>query len=224
MGDLYYADLLDRKDLKFDLEHLNFDHIDLQLRAMRIRADHINYYSNMIKNIEYEKLINVNLDKKYIIQNQTTDQREFVIRFLNLIKSLNNNICLYFNNNNIPYLRSSNTSINWTKNKIRCSLYRKNIDILHYRHTTWNKQTKDNIEYMIGLNFSYNLYDKLDVLFHADTTKILRKNRIVRVYSAEYIKKLFSYFYSKDELHSITQKLNILKDISGIIHSYCFLD
>jgi hypothetical protein len=104
MGDLYYADLLDRKDIKFDLEHLNFDHIDLQLRAMRIRADHINYYSNMIKNIEYEKLINVNLDKKYIIQNQTADQREFVIRFLNLIKSLNNNICLYFNNNNIPYL------------------------------------------------------------------------------------------------------------------------
>jgi hypothetical protein len=117
----------------------------------------------MIKNIEYEKLINVNLDKKYIIQNQTADQREFVIRFLNLIKSLNNNICLYFNNNNIPYLRTSNSSIDWTKNKI------------------------------------------------------------VRVYSAEYIKKLFSYFYSKDELHNITQKLNIPKDISGIIHSYCLL-
>jgi hypothetical protein len=168
----------------------------------------------MIKNIEYEKLINVNLDKKYIIQNQTADQREFVIRFLNLIKSLNNNICLYFNNNNIPYLQmyrleGSNSSIDWTKNKIRCSLYRQN---------------KGNIEHMISLNFSYDLYDKLDVLFHADTTKILRKNKIVRVYSAEYIKKLFSYFYSKDELHSITQKLNIPKDISGIIHSYCLLD
>jgi hypothetical protein len=77
---------------------------------------------------------------------------------------------------------------------------------------------------MIGLNFSYKLYDKLDVLFHADTTKILRKNKIVRVYSVEYIKKLFSYFYSNDELHNITQKLNIPKDISGIIHSYCLLD
>jgi hypothetical protein len=35
MGDLYYADLLDRKDLKLaDLEHLNFDHIDLQIRSI----------------------------------------------------------------------------------------------------------------------------------------------------------------------------------------------
>jgi hypothetical protein len=34
MEDLYYADLLDRKVKFADLEHLNFDHIDLQIRSI----------------------------------------------------------------------------------------------------------------------------------------------------------------------------------------------
>ena len=60
-------------------------------------------YVELTDHIRPENIKHVILTNKYLIQNRTTNQQAFMIRFLRLISMLNN-LQLGFNNKNIPYL------------------------------------------------------------------------------------------------------------------------
>ncbi len=184
-------------------------------------------YIALTKHIIIEPLSDIKLEKKYVIQNRTLSQQSFVARFLRLNCAFSN-LSLHYNSKDIPYLRQyhyEHASRRYTRytmghTTIRCCLYKKNTLFHHYKGATWKKSPNQNDEYILTLTYLANSFTDLALFPTKYNTMLSSKKNQLR-YPVNYIKKLFSYYYLKDELYTITQHINMPKDISNIIHSYC---
>ena len=185
-------------------------------------------YFESTGHIRPENIKHVILTNKYLIQNRTTNQQAFMIRFLRLFGMLNN-LYLGFNNNDIPYLpvyyysRHLNRPV-FVSSKIKCCLYKKNIEFYGYKGNKWVKPPRNKEEYIITLACDDKISDRILYLFSANCVIYRYKYRFQHVYLVEHIKKLFSYYYLKNELYEVLQFINMPKELSGIIYEYCLLE
>ncbi len=185
------------------------------------------------REIEKSHVFILKYEPKYVIQNKTLEQNEFIIKFLTFYQSINPTLkgVLKFNNKKIPYLETK-------YGRIRCSLYKNNIIYIQDKSMYYINNYRDifsqNTKFIVTLKFNKFIDSKIDIdipclihkIFHPDRN-IIRMGKIMSykrlAFSYEYVSTIISIFYSKEEFKKTLNDFILNQDILNIVFDYTSL-
>lgn len=177
--------------------------------------DQIEYCKNILNDLRTkyhlklskEKTIDINIKTKYVLQNKTDDQKEFILKFLRLIRALNNSLCLCLCYNDQGILKLSTTDyVPYNQNTIRCCLYKDDCKKTYPEYITLaiSDQLWDDWFYFPEWHINLDIHGGFKVFYKVD-----------------YIGAVLSHLYLKNEFIKELDKVQAFPvDVAGIMYDY----